>query len=217
MSLSLNLLIVIFAILTGLLFVSEWSDHPITSDIVIIDSSPFLEAELQRYKSVIGDDFNGYRGHLFRVYSYTMHFLEAENVEKFKNVIEIALVYHDIALWTHSRFDYIDPSAELAMHEFKNVFNKEELKLMEDLICFHHKFTDYVGPHDKIVNAFRKADWIDASFGILKKGISAKNVRAVMGAIPEEGFHATLAGFGPKLRGLNIPKIVVELSSIFRF
>ena len=44
-----------------------------------------------------------------------------------------------------------------------------------------------------------------------------EHIKLVMSTIPENGFHKTLAYFGPKLYGFNIYKIVTELGSIFRF
>ena len=38
----------------------------------------------------------------------------------------------------------------------------------------------------------RRADWVDATQGQLRKGLSRSQVAAVEGAIPNEGFHDAL-------------------------
>ena len=43
------------------------------------------------------------------------------------------------------------------------------------------------GPHQKVIEACRKADWFDAS-----KGMSKQAIREVEDAFPNEGFHDTL-------------------------
>ena len=42
-------------------------------------------------------------------------------------------------------------------------------------IYWHHQTPPYTGPHAIIIEACRKADWIDASMGVLGEKGSAKN------------------------------------------
>ena len=42
------------------------------------------------------------------------------------------------------------------------------------------------------VEACRKADWIDASMGTTRKGLSKQFIQEVEAAFPNEGFHSTL-------------------------
>jgi hypothetical protein len=43
-----------------------------------------------------------------------------------------------------------------------------------------------------VIEACRKADWIDASKGMLRKGISRAAIREVEAAFPNLGFHNSL-------------------------
>jgi hypothetical protein len=43
-----------------------------------------------------------------------------------------------------------------------------------------------------VIEACRKADWIDASQGLLRKGLARPDIRAVEAVFPNLGFHATL-------------------------
>ena len=59
-------------------------------------------------------------------------------------------------------------------------------------IHWHYKITDYCGPHEEVIEACRKADWIDANKGMLCMGMSKTNIEAVEAAFPNHGFHDTL-------------------------
>lgn len=204
----------IIAIAVGVFIYAEYSLDVDQREIEVIKSSDVIEGLLAEFKEVVGEDYDGYRGHLYRVLSYTNYYLKG--VTSYRKVIETALVYHDIGLWTDGELSYLEPSTDRAVKRFGNEFTEEETTLMINIIMQHHKFLPFSGPHEDIVNAVRKADWIDASHGILKKGISETNVRKVESSIPNAGFHKTLANFGPKLHGANAFKIVWEISGIFR-
>ena len=64
--------------------------------------------------------------------------------------------------------------------------------MLRGAIHWHHKISPYRGPHAEVIEACRKADWIDASKGLLRKGMPRADVRAVEAAFPNLGFHATL-------------------------
>jgi len=48
------------------------------------------------------------------------------------------------------------------------------------------------GPHREVIEACRKADWIDASKGMLRKGLSRSKIQRVEAAFPNLGFRETL-------------------------
>jgi hypothetical protein len=65
------------------------------------------------------------------------------------------------------------------------------------------------GEDADVVNAFREADWVDATGGLIRHGLTRAEIDAVTTAIPEHGFRDTLnplagdlAG-GNRLRGLG--------------
>ena len=190
-------------------------DLSLKKKIQIITHSPVVEKQLSQYEDIIGSDLEGYRGHIYRVLSYSMHFLKGN--ETYLPVIATALVYHDLGLWSDKTLSYIEPSCSLAKEKMDEAFSEEEHQLMYDIIFWHHKFTPFEGPHADIVNAVRQADWMDASFGVLSKGMPREHIRAVMSTIPNAGFHQTLLEFGPRLHGSNVVEIVTNLAKIFRF
>ena len=62
--------------------------------------------------------------------------------------------------------------------------------VLRGAIHWHHKVLPYRGPHERIIEACRKADWIDASKGLVRKGVSRAAIKDVGAAFPNRGFHA---------------------------
>eukprot|EP00656_Telonema_subtile_P034806 TRINITY_DN38841_c0_g1_i3.p2 TRINITY_DN38841_c0_g1~~TRINITY_DN38841_c0_g1_i3.p2 ORF type:complete len:131 (-),score=32.95 TRINITY_DN38841_c0_g1_i3:31-423(-) len=122
---------------------------------------------------------------------------------------------HDIALWTDAVLNYVGPSADRVEKALGGQMTPEQLQMVRDMVVYHHKITAFTGPHADTVNAVRRADWVDASMGFIRHGMSRANVAAVQGAIPNEGFHDTLMGFGPRLHGSDWFSIVNELRKIY--
>ncbi len=73
-----------------------------------------------------------------------------------------------------------------------------------------------LGRNAEVVEAFRKSDWIDFSFGILPKGLSRANIAKVRETIPEAGFHQTLGDLGFRYHGWDLLKHARVLS-IYRW
>lgn len=158
--------------------------------ITVNTERPFVEELFARYETLIGRDFPGYRNHVYRTITYAMHFLG--NAEEHERLVEAVFVYHDIGLWTDHELAYLEPSETLALTDNK----KYGLGLDPDLLCgaihWHHKISPYTGPHREVIEACRKADWIDASKGMLRKDMSRAAIAEVEIAFPNLGFHNTL-------------------------
>ena len=149
-----------------------------------------IEQLFAPYRDVIGDDYAGYRNHVYRTVTYAMHFLETDSAAE--PAVETAMVYHDIGLWTDRELAYLEPSESRVVADNQKYDWGLDSDLLTGIIHWHHKLFRYRGPHERIIEACRKADWIDASQGWLRKGISRRNVAAVHAAFPNEGFHRTL-------------------------
>lgn len=160
------------------------------SDIEIRLERPRVEDQLGRYAEAIGDDLPGYRNHVYRTITYAMHFLGG--AEEHEPVVETAFVYHDIGLWTDKELAYLEPSEALALADNAGFGWGFEPELLRGVIHWHHKIFRYRGPNATVIEACRKADWIDASQGLVKKGMSRANIEAVEAAFPNHGFHKSL-------------------------
>jgi hypothetical protein len=215
----LSLLVVALAAFIYQSHNSTTSDDPyLLTDIKIISHDSTVEKHLTRYQELLGDDYAGYRGHIYRVLTYSLHFLHGS--EEKRSVIAAALVFHDLGLWTDHTLAYLEPSVKRAEEYFDSrSWSLEDRQLLKDIIYWHHKLTPYQGPAEaaEVINAVIKADLIDASFGLITKGMPRAHIEKVSQAIPENNFHKTLLEFGPRLHGWNVIRIVTDLSSILKW
>ncbi len=106
--------------------------------------------------------------------------------------MEATFVHHDIGLWTDRELAYLEPSEAVALADNKKFGLELDPDLLRGAIHWHHKIFPYTGTHREIIEACRKADWIDASKGILRKGISKAAIAEVEAAFPNLGFHDAL-------------------------
>jgi hypothetical protein len=152
---------------------------------------------LDDFKAVIGKDFDGYRNHVTRVLNFC-HCLDTDLSEEDSQKLQVAAAFHDIALWTVDRVDYIYPSIE----DCKRYIATTEYNKWMDEICaiieMHHLIHSYNGSFQRLVELFRKADLVDFSLGMIKFGIPSSNVKDVKSAMPNAGFHFALMRFTGK-------------------
>jgi len=171
-------------------------------DIQIKLNRPRVEDILARYSDAIGADLPGYRNHVYRTISYAMHMLDYD--ARLEPLVETAFAYHDIGLWTDHKLAYLEPSEAIALadnHKFEWGFNDDTLR---GAIHWHHKIFPYKGKDARVIEACRKADWIDASKGLIRKGMSKRNINAVEAAFPNLGFHDTLMRLAKDLGGSTL-------------
>lgn len=205
----------IIAIILAILYF-QFKENPALAarDIKVIQHSDVIEEHLNKYKDVIGADFDGYRNHIYRVLTYATHFLDTElkNID----VIGTALVYHDIGLWTAGTLAYLEPGVKLARTRSQaGKYTQEQLDLQDSIITNHHKIWPVQNARE--VEAVSLADWIDATNGVFNKGMPTKHIAVVKVAIPTAGFYKTLAEFGPRLHGSNVYSIISQIITIFRW
>jgi hypothetical protein len=160
------------------------------TEIKIRPERPLVEELLARYEDVIGEDFPGYRNHVYRTITYAMHILKYDS--EVEPLVETAFVYHDIGLWTDSELAYLEPSEAVALADNEKYGWGLDAEALRGAIHWHHKIFSYKGPHERVIEACRKADWIDASKGIIRKGLSKETIKKVEAEFPNLGFHDTL-------------------------
>ncbi|MEM9004814.1 MAG: phosphohydrolase [Cyanobacteria bacterium P01_F01_bin.86] len=160
------------------------------SEIVIKLERPRVEELFAPYEAMIGQDFPGYRNHVYRAITYAMHFLD--DAIAYEQLVETAFVYHDIGLWSDHALAYLEPSEALALADNEKYGWGLDAEVLRGAIHWHHKIFPYQGPHQTVIEACRKADWIDATKGNLSKGLSKAAIAQVEAAFPNLGFHDTL-------------------------
>lgn len=149
-----------------------------------------IDRILTQWTPHLGEAFVPYRNHVYRV----AHFCTALHGEV-DDRIAIAAGFHDLGIWTAGTFDYLAPSIVLA-RDFLQAHGREswsdDVALMIDQ---HHKLRSRPEP---LVEAFRRADLIDVSWGTVKFGLPRDSVYEVQRAFPDAGFHALLLKLGAK-------------------
>ncbi|HMV44023.1 MAG TPA: hypothetical protein PK079_05015 [Leptospiraceae bacterium] len=172
------------------------------NEILVPLERPFVEELFARYKDQIGKDFPGYRNHVYRTITYAMHFLDY--AKEYERLVETAFVYHDIGLWTDHKLAYLEPSEAVALADNQKYGWGLDSDALSGAIHWHHKIFPYVGPHEKVIEACRKADWIDASKGIISKGMRRDFIQKVEASFPNLGFHDSLLRLAKDYGGSTI-------------
>lgn len=149
-----------------------------------------IEEILADWKARIGEDYEGYRGHVYRMFNYCLALYPATEEERTK--LAIAACFHDIGLWSDQTLDYLPPSIEQAKCYLSDTGREawsEEIALM---IEWHHKVRSYPDKRYPLVEVFRKGDLVDFSLGLFKFGLPGSLISEMKQAIPNAGFHRFL-------------------------
>lgn len=192
--------------------------------VVHSEQAPHLMKILHDHEREIGEDLPAYTNHCLRTLSYAKEFLRMDGwtdarIEEASPLMEAALAYHDIALWTHGALNYLDPSADLAAKELLGSYSSTHIDAIRAMITEHHKVTKYTGPHEEVVNAVRKGDWLDFTQGVgfpLRSGMPRGNVAKCNSELPNKGFHDALQAFPAKL-GETAFKGNMEVMKIYKW
>jgi len=149
----------------------------------ILRSLPLADEILESHRQCAHGDqagYDGYKAHVYRVANFaralTPH--RPDRDEK----LAIAAAFHDLAAF--DTVDYLVPSiaAQDAWLQATGRENwSDELAL---IVAEHHRLSRYgpTRPHAALVEAFRRADLVDVSQGLIRFGIPASYVNEVRAA-----------------------------------
>ena len=171
-------------------------------DITIKIKRPRVEEFFAPYRTLIGHDYDGYRNHVYRCITYAMHFLD--NAPEHEQIVETAFVYHDIGLWTDQELAYLEPSETVALRDNDKHGWGLDPDALRGAIHWHHKVFKYKGIHADVIEACRKADWIDATQGWCRKGMPRSAIARVESTFPNCGFHNTLLRLAKEYGGSTL-------------
>ena len=153
-------------------------------DAALLTRIPAIDDVLNEHATALREDFAGYRNHVYRVVNLCVAIAGRNELEK----IAVAAVFHDLGIWTNCTFDYIAPSIALA-HGYLVARGREDwIAEIEGMIADHHKITSEADPAS-LVEAFRRADWIDVTYGLRRFGIPRPFVARLFATWPDAGFH----------------------------
>ncbi|HEX5658339.1 MAG TPA: hypothetical protein VFX59_14150 [Polyangiales bacterium] len=148
-----------------------------------------LDAILEQHSDALGADLTPYRNHAYRVINLCAALSSDEPARLEK--MQIAVAFHDLGIWTDRTFDYLVPSLQRA-HAYLTTHNREWQPEIEAMILEHHKLRTYRAQPDWLVEAFRRADWVDVTYGARAFGLPRSLVRDLFARYPDTGFHRRL-------------------------
>jgi hypothetical protein len=151
----------------------------------LVTRIPTIDDVLNDYAAALRDDVVGYHNHVYRIVNLCVAIMGRSELEK----IAMAAVFHDLGIWTKDTFDYIAPSIVLA-HDYLVAHAREDWTAeIERMIDDHHKITPSTAGPDSLVEAFRRADWIDVTRGLRRFGFPRRFVARLFATWPSAGFH----------------------------
>jgi hypothetical protein len=155
----------------------------------LVTRDGLIDDVLGLYGEAIGGDLPGYRGHVYRTFnlawSLTGYPADARD-------LAIAAAFHDIGIWSDGTFDYLAPSARRAAEYVEQHHLPIDVAALERVLLLHHKLTPCRGRGSQVAEAFRRADLIDLTFGLVKFGLPSQLIREMLSAFPNAGFHRCL-------------------------
>jgi hypothetical protein len=149
-----------------------------------------LDDLLRKHAPEIGDDMAAYRNHCYRIVNFANTLAAGDPDQQDK--LCIAAAFHDLGIWTHHTFDYLPPSEQQARAWLPSLQRADWSDEIAAMISEHHKITPCAAHQTALVEAFRQADWIDVTAGVLRHGLPRGFIRQVQQAFPDAGFHLRL-------------------------
>lgn len=155
----------------------------------LVLADPLIDDVLGNWAELIGRDLPGYRGHVYRTFNFARALAGAGSDT---SDLAVAAAFHDLGIWAERTFDYLEPSA---FHAARYVAARQpalDVGALQRTILHHHKLTScerQAGPRSE---AFRRADLIDLSCGLVAFGLPSGYIREVRATFPNAGFHRCL-------------------------
>lgn len=143
---------------------------------------------LEEMRTPLGSDFERYRNHVYRVINITDYFFPLK--DDALQQVAIAAAFHDAGIWLDHTFDYLDPSRVRAEEYARSIGHGDWATVIGAMIMNHHRVRPVRA--NKIVEAFRRADWVDVTQGGMNFGMPADVLTALKTLYPILGFHARL-------------------------
>jgi hypothetical protein len=153
----------------------------------LIHAHPLIEEILDAHRDhAHGDDrgWAGYRGHVYRVF----HFARAlsADVDDRDDKLAIAAAFHDLDAF--SALDYLASSIRAQHHWLRRTGREAWARELAVVVAEHHRLWPCTGEHAALADAFRRADLVDLSQGLVRDGIPRAYVRDVRQAFDVETF-----------------------------
>lgn len=158
--------------------------------LALIDRHPIIDDVLVTWQSALGSADRAYGGHAYRVFNVARRILGSDGSD---DALAVASAFHDIGIWTDGTFDYLAPSAARARDYLRENHPTIGDDVVDALIANHHRLRRVTrGESPAAVDAFRRADLVDVSRGLIRGGVERAFLRELVAAFPHAGFHGLL-------------------------
>ena len=161
------------------------------SESGVVTDLPVLDELLAPHRAGLGVGYNGYRAHCYRMVNWARLVTEPEPFREEK--LAIMTVLHDVPFFLTGDLDYLDKACDLASDHLRRIGREDWTDELHLMIRNHHKLREYTGPHAPLVEACRKADWIDVSFTKLRYGIPRRRIVEVRATWPMNEAYKAVA------------------------
>jgi hypothetical protein len=162
-----------------------------TAPPAILTRHGLIEDTLDAFRTAIAGDVTAYRGHVYRVFNVGRAL--APSAADRDDKIAYAAAFHDLGIWSDRTVDYLPPSSQRLRERLQRDGRATWSRELSDMVDLHHKLTPYRGPSGELVEAFRRADLVDLSLGLVRFGLPRAWLGELAGAFPAAGFHARIA------------------------
>ncbi len=157
----------------------------------VVHDLPLLDEILDPYREGLGMGYWGYRAHCYRMVNWARFVTRPEPYREEK--LAIMTVLHDVPFFLTQDLDYLPAACDLATDYLASIDRVEWTEEIHLMINNHHKMRTYHGPYSTLVEAARKADWIDVSFTKLRFGIPRRFVVEVRATFPMNEAYKAVA------------------------
>lgn len=156
-----------------------------------------IDDVLHVHAEALGRDLQPYRHHAHRVAAFCMTLVPAshDGAHDVGERVALAAAFHDLGIWTHGTFDYLEPSIEVCRAYLSATGRVRWGDELSAMIREHHKLTAWTARPDWLVEPFRKADWIDVTRGLIPHGVPRSVRQRVFASWPSLGFRRRLVHF----------------------
>jgi hypothetical protein len=163
--------------------------------IVATDLLALADDIFERYSPYPGD---GLRHHCLRLHAFVDLLLEAESNPFPRDLAYLLAMVHDLGLV--ARFEvganYMMRSAALFARETQKLeLSQATREQCQKILTENHRFFARRGQGDPVVEAFRRAVWIEHSRGFRRYGLASAAIRAVFAKFPRDNFDRVLVDF----------------------
>jgi hypothetical protein len=158
--------------------------------IKIEERIPLLEDILEEWEVAVGQDFQGYKNHVYRMINFC--FAQGDLSNEAREKIVIAGCFHDLGIWSDNTFNYLLPSINLAKEFLQQNDLEHWISEVTAMIDTHHKLSKCEDAENPLVEVFRKGDLVDFSLGFVKCNLPKSYINSVKKQFPNAGFHKCL-------------------------